>query len=130
MIKVHNGHVEIEGTGETLLAEYACITNVLVDKMNLDAVLKCFVIGAKEKINDDMIWCIDGRVDIPENAKKCTLNLAMILNAIVEQCGDNSESIIKTAADIAMIIKPDKKTDDIEQIGRQVEKLLKGVEDV
>ena len=127
MINAENGHVEIKGTGKTLMADYACISNVLVDKLGADYLFKGLVLGVADKADGDVLGCVAGAVEIPTDTRICTLNLSMILNAIVDQHGDNAEKIIKTAADIAMIIKRDEKVDDIEQIGRQVEKLLEGV---
>lgn len=130
MIKAHDGHVEIEGTGKTLLADYACITNALGSKLGCDDLFNCYRLGAEDYIHGNLLGVVQGHVEVPNNAQDCTLDLAMILNAIVELHGDNAEKIIKTAADIAMIIKPDIKADDIEEIGDQVANLLKGVPDV
>jgi len=129
MINAENGHIEIKGTGKTLMADYACISNALVDKLGADYLFKGLVLGIADKADGDVLGCVAGAVEIPTDARICTLNLSMILNAIVDQYGDNSENIIKTAADIAMIIKRDEKVDDIENIGGQVAKLLEGVRD-
>ena len=129
MIKAENGHIEIKGTGKTLMADYACISNALVDELRADYLFKGLVLGIADKADGDVCGCVAGAVEIPTDARICTLNLSMILNAIVDRYGDNSENIIETAADIAMIIKRDEKVDDIENIGGQVAKLLEGVRD-
>ena len=128
MIKAENGHVEIKGTGKTLMADYACISNVLVDKLGADYLFKGLVLGVADKADGDVLGCVAGAVEIPTDTRICTLNLAMILNAIVDQHGDNAENIIKTAADIATIIKRDDEVYNIDKVGAKVIELLKGVE--
>lgn len=128
MIKANNGRIEIEGTGKILFADYACISNALVDKLGADALFRGLALGVEDKTNGDILGCVTGAVETPKNAKICTVNLAMILNAIVDKHGDNAERIIKTAADIATIIKRDDKADNIDQMGEKVVELLKGVE--
>ena len=73
---------------------------------------------------------MQGKVEVTSVVKDCTLNLAMILNAIIGVHGDNAEKIIKTAADIATIIKRDGEVDDLDKMGEELIKLLEGVEDV
>lgn len=130
MIKAHDGRVEIEGTGKTLFADYACISNALGDKLGCDKLFQCYLLGTEDYHRGDVVAVVQGKVEVTSDAKDCTLDLAMILNAIIEVHGDNAEKIIKTAADIATIIKLDDKADNIDQIGDEVVKLLKGVEDV
>ena len=130
MIKAHDGRVEIEGTGKTLFADYACISNALGDKLGCDKLFQCYLLGTEDYHHGDVIAVVQGKVEVTSDAKDCTLDLAMILNAILEVHGDNAEKIIKTAADIATIIKRDDQVDNIDQIGEEVVKLLKGVEDV
>ena len=130
MIKANNGRIEIEGTGKILFADYVCISNALVDKLGADALFHALALGVEDKTNGDVLCCMAGAVEIPTDAKICTINLAMILNAIVYEHGDNAEKIIKTAADIATIIKKDSEMENIDQMGEEVIKLLKGVEDV
>lgn len=128
MIKAHNGHIEIEGTGNILFADYACISNVLVDELGVDALFHGFALGVEDKTNGNVLGCVAGAVEKPKDAKTCTLNLAMILNAIVNKHGDNAEKIIKTAADIATTIKKDSEVENIDQMGAEVIELLKGVD--
>lgn len=130
MIKAHDGHVEIEGTGKTLYADYACISNALGDKLGCDKLFQCYPLGTEDYHHGDVIAVVQGNVEVTSVAKDCTLNLAMILNAIIGVHGDNAEKIIKTAADIATIIKKDSEVDNIDQMGAEVIKLLEGVEDV
>ena len=128
MIKAHDGHVEIEGTGKTLFADYACISNALGSKFKCDDLFRVFLHGTEDYHHGDVIGIVQGHVEITEDAKECTLNLAMILNSIIDVHGDNAENIIKTAADIATIIKRDDEVDNIDQMGAEVIELLKGVE--
>lgn len=128
MIKAHDGRVEIEGTGKTLFADYACISNALGDKLGCDKLFQCYLLGTEDYHHGDVIAVVQGKVEVTNDAKDCTLDLAMILSAIIEVHGDNAEKIIKTAADIATIIKLDDKADNIDQMGEEVVKLLKGVE--
>lgn len=130
MIKAHDGHVEIDGAGKTLFADYACISNVLGDKLGCDKLFQCYLLGTEDYHHGDVIAVVQGHVEVTSVAKDCALNLAMILNAIIGVHGDNAEKIIKTAADIATIIKRDSEADDIDQMGAEVIKLLEGVEDV
>lgn len=130
MIKAHDGHVEIEGTGKTLFADYACISNALGGKLGCDTLFQCYLLGTEDYHHGDVIAVVQGKVEVTSDAKNCTLNLAMILNAIIGVHGDNAEKIIKTAADIATIIKRDSEVDNIDQMGTEVIKLLEGVEDV
>lgn len=130
MIKADNGHVEIQGTGKTLMADYACISNALGDKLGCDKLFQCYLLGTEDYHHGDVIAVVQGKVEVTSVAKNCTLDLAMILNAILEVHGDNAEKIIKTAADIATIIKRDDKADNIDQMGEEVVRLLKGVENV
>lgn len=130
MIKTHNGHVEIEGTGNTLLADYACISNALGSKLECDDLFKIFILGTEDYHHGDIIGVVQGHVEVTNDAKDCTLNLAMILNAIISTHGDKAERIIKTAADIATIIKRDSEVDNAVKMGNEVLKLLEGVEDV
>lgn len=130
MIKANNGRVEIKGTGKILLADYACISNALVDKLGCDKLFQCYLLGTEDYHHGDVIAVVQGKVEVTSDAKDCTLDLAMILNAIIEVHGDNAEKIIKTAADIATIIKKDSEVDNIDQMGEKVIELLKGVEDV
>lgn len=130
MIKAHDGRVEIEGTGKTLFADYACISNALGGKLGCDKLFQCYLLGTEDYHHGDVIAVVQGHVEVTSVAKDCTLNLAMILNAIIGVHGDNAEKIIKTAADIATIIKRDSEADDIDQMGAEVIKLLEGVEDV
>lgn len=130
MIKANNGRIEIEGTGKILFADYVCISNALVDKLGANALFHGLALGVEDKTNGDILGCVTGAVEIPKDAKICTVNLAMILNAIVDKHGDNAEKIIKTAADIATIIKKDSEVENIDQMGAEVVELLKGVEDV
>lgn len=130
MIKTHNGHVEIEGTVNTVLADYAFISHALADKVSVHTLFKGFILGTEDSTDDDMIAAVNGYVVIPDDAKHCTLNLAFILNAITSEHSENAENIIKTAADIAMIIKRDEEVKNIGKIGDKVMKLLEGVEDV
>ena len=130
MIKAHDGRVEIEGTRKTLFTDYACISNALGDKLGCDKLFQCYLLGTEDYHNGDVIAVVQGKVEVTSDAKDCTLDLAMILNAIIEVHGDNAEKIIKTAADIATTIKRDDKADNIDQMGEEVAKLLKGVEDV
>lgn len=127
MIKAHDGRVEIEGTGKTLFADYACISNALGDKLCCDKLFQCYLLGTEDYHHGDVIAVVQGKVEVTSDAKGCTLDLAMILNAIIEVHGDNAEKIIKTAADIATIIKRDSEADNIDQVGEEVVKLLKGV---
>ena len=128
MIKAHNGQVEIEGTGKTLLADYACISNALGSKFGCDELFRFYVIGTEDYHHGDVLGIVHGCVEVIDSARNCTLNLAMILNAIINTHGDNAEKIIKTAADIATIIKCDSEVDNIDQMGEEVNELLKGVE--
>ena len=128
MIKAHNGQVEIEGTGKTLLADYACISNALGGKIGCDELFRMYLIGTEEYHHGDVLGIVQGQVEVTDSARDCTLNLAMILNAIIDAHGDNAEKIIKTAADIATIIKCDSEVDNIDQMGEEVNELLKGVE--
>lgn len=130
MIKAHDGYVEIEGTGKTLFADYACISNALGDKLGCDKLFQGYLLGTEDYHHGDVIAAVQGKVEVTSDAKNCTLDLAMILNAIMEVHGDNAEKVIKTAADIATIIKLDEKVQDIDQMGAEVIKLLEGVEDV
>lgn len=130
MIKAHDGRVEIEGTGKTLFADYACISNALGGKLGCDTLFQCYLLGTEDYHHGDVIGVVQGNVEVTSVAKDCTLNLAMILNAIIGVHGDNAEKIIKTAADIATIIKRDSEADNIDQMGAEVIKLLEGVEDV
>lgn len=129
MIKAHDGRVEIEGTGKTLLTDYACISNALGDKLGCDKLFQCYLLGTEDYHHGDVIAVVQGKVEVTNDAKDCTLNLAMILNAIIGVHRDNAEKIIKTAADIATIIKKDSEADDIDQMGAEVLKLLEGIED-
>lgn len=128
MIKANDGRVEIVGTGKTLFADYACISNALGDKLGCDKLFQCYLLGIEDYHHGDVIAVVQGKVEVTSDAKDCTLDLAMILNAILEVHGDNAEKIIKTAADIATIIKRDSEVDNIDQMGEEVVKLLKGVE--
>lgn len=130
MIKAHDGQVEIEGTGKTLFADYACISNALGGKLGCDTLFQGYLLGTEDYHHGDVIAVVQGNVEVTSVAKDCTLNLAMILNAIIGVHGDNAEKIIKTAADIATIIKSDSEVDNIDQMGAEVIKLLEGVEDV
>ena len=130
MIKAHDGRVEIKGTGKTLFADYACISNALGDKLGCDKLFQCYLLGTEDYHHDDVIAVVQGNVEVTSVAKNCTLDLAMILNAIIEVHGDNAEKIIKTAADIATIIKLDDEADNIDQMGEEVIKLLKGIDNV
>lgn len=129
MIKAHDGQVEIEGTGKTLFADYACISNVLGDKLGCDKLFQCYLLGTEDYHHGDVIAVVQGKVEVTSEAKNCTLDLAMILNAIIGVHGDNAEKIIKTAADIATIIKSDSEVDNIDHMGEEVIELLKGIED-
>ena len=130
MIKAHDGRVEIEGTGKTLFADYACISNVLGGKLGCDKLFQCYLLGTADYHHGDVIAVVQGKVEVTSDAKDCTLDLAMILNTIIGVHGDNAERIIKTAADIATVIKRDDQVGDIDQMCEEVVKLLKGVEDV
>lgn len=130
MIKAHDGQVEIEGTGKTLLADYACISNALGSKFGCDELFRFYLIGTEDYHHGDVLGIVQGRVEVTDDVRDCTLNLAMILNAILDVHGDKAEKIIKTAADIATIIKCDSEADNIDQMGEEVNELLKGVEDV
>ena len=129
MIKAHDGHVEIEGTGKTLLADYAYISNALGGKLGCDELFRFYLIGTEDYHHGDVLGIVQGLVEVTDSARDCTLNLAMILNAIIDEHGDNAEKIIKTAADIATIIKCDSEADNIDQMGEEVLKLLEGIED-
>ena len=128
MIKAHNGQVEIEGTGKTLFADYACISNALGGKLGCDELFRFYLIGTEDYHHGDALGIVQGHVEVTDSVRNCTLNLAMILNAIINTHGDNAEKIIKTAADIATIIKCDSEVDNIDQMGEEVNELLKGVE--
>lgn len=130
MIKAHDGHIEIEGTGKTLLADYACISNALGSKLECDDLFRFFILGTEDYLHGDVIGVVQGHVEVTEDAKDCTFNLAMILNAIISSHGDNAEKIIKTAADIATIIKRDSEVEDALKMSNEVLKLLEGVPDV
>lgn len=130
MIKAYDGHVEIEGTGKILFADYACISNALGGKLGCDNLFQSYILGTEDYHHGDVLGVVQGNVEVPSNARECTLNLAMILNAIIGTHGDNAEKIIKTAADIATIIKRDSEVDNIDQIDKEVSELLKGVPDV
>lgn len=129
MIKAENGRVEIEGTGKTLFADYACISNVLGGKLGCDKLFQCYLLSTEDYHHGDVMAVVQGKVEVTSDAKDCTLDLAMILNTIIGVHGDKAERIIKTAADIATIIKRDSEADNIDQMGEEVVKLLKGVEE-
>lgn len=129
MIKAYDGHVEIEGTGKALFADYACISNALGGKLGCDKLFQGYLLGTEDYHHGDVIGVVQGKVEVTSNARDCTLDLAMILNAIIEVHGDNAEKIIKTAADIGTIIKRDSEVDNIDQMGEEVIELLKGVEE-
>lgn len=128
MIKAHDGHVEIEGTGKTLFADYACISNALGGQLGCDKLFQGYLLGTADYHQGDVIAVVQGKVEVTSGAKDCTLDLAMILNAIIGVHGDNAEKIIKTAADIATIIKRDNEADNIDQMGAEVIELLKWIE--
>lgn len=50
------------------------------------------------------------------------------MNWIKDRTPTEAEKIIKTAADIATIIKKDSEVENIDQMGEKVIELLKGVE--
>lgn len=58
MIKAHDGQVEIEGTGKTLLADYACISNALGSKFGCDELFRFYLIGTEDYHHGDVLGIV------------------------------------------------------------------------
>ena len=120
MINVDREKINFKGKGVTILAEYMALTQALRDKMGEDVVSRVFIEGC----GSGNIMVVEGRVHIPDHLEYVMIDLAFILNAITENCGNKAEIIIKSAADMAMQIKPDGERCDVGAIIETFDKAL------
>ena len=120
MINVDREKINFKGKGVTILAEYMALTQALREKMGEDVVSRVFIEGC----GADNIMVVEGRVHLPDHLEYVMIDLAFILNAITETCGNKAETIIKSAADIAMQIKPDGERCDVGAIIETFDKAL------
>ena len=121
MIKIGNGEIECSGNKVIILAEYMKLTKVLREKIGDEAINRAFM-------SDDTggnLMVIGGRVLLPDNPEYTMINLAFILNAITRLFEGKSEIIIKSAADLAMRLKPDGEEVDLEDMLMAFDKALK-----
>ena len=121
MIKIGNGEIECSGNKVIILAEYMKLTKVLREKIGDEAINRAFM-------SDDTggnLMVIGGRVLLPDKPEYTMINLAFILNAITRLFDGKSEIIIKSAADLAMRLKPDGEEVDLEDILMAFDKALK-----
>ena len=121
MIKIGNGEIECSGNKVIILAEYMKLTKVLREKIGEEAINRAFM-------SDDTggnLMVIGGRVLLPDNPEYTMINLAFILNAITRLFEGKSEIIIKSAADLAMRLKPDGEEVDLEDMLMAFDKALK-----
>lgn len=120
MINVDRGKINFKGKGVTILAEYMALTQALLEKMGEDVVSRVFI----ESCGDDNLMVVKGQVHLPDHPEYVMIDLAFILNAITETCGNKAETIIKSAADMAMQIKPDGERCDVGAIIETFDKAL------
>lgn len=121
MIKIGNGEIECSGNKVIILAEYMKLTKVLREKIGDEAINRAFM-------SDDTggnLMVIGGRVLLPDKPEYTMINLAFILNAITRLFDGKSEIIIKSAADLAMRLKPDGEEVDLEDMLMAFDKALK-----
>lgn len=121
MIKIWNGEIECSGNKVIILAEYMKLTKVLREKIGDEAINRAFM-------SDDTggnLMVIGGRVLLPDKPEYTMINLAFILNAITRLFDGKSETIIKSAADLAMRLKPDGEEVDLEDMLMAFDKALK-----
>lgn len=127
MIKCKDGVMEAEGAKMIIMAEYMVITKALAMKFGNDDVMRAFAICDEF---DDSIYCMDGFVGIPKTASHTMVGLAMILNSITEAYGEKTEIIIKSAADLAMEIKPDGCDYDFDVVEKHMKEATENLGDV
>ena len=121
MIKIGNGEIECSGNKVIILAEYMKLTKVLREKIGDEAINRAFM----SDNTGGNLMVIGGRVLLPDNPEYMMINLAFILNAITRSFDGKSEIIIKSAADLAMRLKPDGEEVDLEDILMAFDKALK-----
>lgn len=121
MIKIGNGEIECSGNKVIILAEYMKLTKVLREKIGDEAINRAFM----SDNTGGNLMVIGGRVLLPDSPEYTMINLAFILNAITRSFDGKSEIIIKSAADLAMRLKPDGEEVDLEDILMAFDKALK-----